>query len=220
MPREFFQKLALYSLLPCILAFVAMFLNGLFQPQLQWNVKLLENQGETYRIENLGVNTTTLLNMPDIQAYSKEGYRCGYAVDWVYVQNQALQEKLNLEKWVNANNGFTSWVTFLAILHAVVNAIYLLKQKTGWVEVFVITLLTAIAIVMLITVLGPIKGGPVLFCVAQIKTEAELTKISYDGMIYAFLGAAADILAVVIMIARYFQKTNFDQVNEKISTDH
>ncbi|MGC1375193.1 MAG: hypothetical protein WA821_03165 [Anaerolineales bacterium] len=215
MPKALFQKLALYSILPCLLVFLAMFLNGLFQPRLQWNVKLLENKEGLERIENLGESTTALFQLPVMGGYSKEGYPCAGAVDWVYVQNKLLQDKSILEGWVNINNSFALGVTFLAILLAIANAMYLLKlkQKAGWGGIFAITFLVAISVIVLITVLGPIKTGDI-FCLVPIKAEAELTKISLDGMSYAFLGAIVNILAIIVLVKRYLQKTGFDQVDD------
>lgn len=216
MPKEFVQKLALYSILPCILAFAAIFLNGLFQPKLQWQVKLLESQGEpTYRIDYLEISTTDLLSLPHMTAYLKEGYGgCGVGVDWVYVENKLFQDKSILQNWVSINNNFASWLVFLSVFNAAISAVYLLKQKTGWLEVFVILLLAAISVIGLITVLGPL-GSYDVFCWIQVKAEAQLKTISYDGIIYAFMGAFVAIIAGIVLISRFiFLKFPSNQTKE------
>src|SRR5690349_16003293 len=216
MPRGLWQKLALYSILPCLLVLIAIFLNGLFQPEFQWKLKLLESEGESYRIENLETNKTILFDQPSLRVSSKEDWPCATHTDVVYIQNKLIQDRLTLEKWIDTNNGFTFTVLLLAILHAFGNAIYLvIKQKVNFIDVLFIVFFICIGAIMLVTVFGPLISGGQFACWAQVKVEAELTKISFDGVIYPIIGVIINILAIIIMAKQYIPKSIWSQIDEE-----
>jgi len=206
MLKEQLQKLALYSILPCVLAGFAIFLNGLFQHQFTWQLKLLDIQGESFRIEPLGTYTTTLFGKPYLSVYSKEGWLCGSTTEVVYVQNKSLQDRATLEKWFDARTGFTFIILLLVILHAAGDGFYLLKQTIGWGKALTAILLVAIGAIAIISLLGPIRPGPQFGCWARAKVQAELTNISSDGMIYPDVGAILSIAAVLLVGIGYIPK--------------
>lgn len=221
MTKELLQKLVLYSILPCILATAAIFLNNLFQPQLHWRLKLLENKETFSRIEGLDNNITTLFNEPSVKAYL--GYEdcptAFYYGKMIYVQNQPLQNKLLLEKWVQTNSNFTGILLFLAFIQAGGDAylLFIYKRVNPGTSVAIL-LLVAIVIIGLVSIFGPIKGGGVFcFIPQEVKVEATLTSMSLDGLFYIFIGGIANILATIIMIKRYLTKPVFEQTAESTS---
>lgn len=197
------RKRMIYLLLPCVLAFAAMFLNGLFKPQFHWQVRLLESSLEPYQIEGLGEQTGPLFAGPEVRASSSRYYRCARTPDIHYVQNQLLDDKLTIEDRVTLNNGFASWVAFLAVFQIFVYILYRLKQKLGWVASIAFIFLFAIVAIALITVLGPINGIVHFDCISQIKVQAELMSMSLDGVFYPLIGAFLNSVAVVMMIKFY-----------------
>ena len=224
MTKELLQKLTLYSILPCILAIAAVFLNNLFQPQLHWQLKLLEHKDETFsRIDGLDNNTTTLFTEPFVRAYlNNEDEGCQTTVYYgkmVYIQNKSLQDKLLLEKWVQINRTFTGILLFLMIIQAGGDAYLLLiykrvKQSTA----AMLIVLVGIAIMILISMLGPNHVIGVFCSLPQeVKVEATLTSMSLDGLFYFLLGGIANILALILMIKHYLPKPIFEQTTESTS---
>lgn len=197
------RKRALYLLFSCVLACAATFLNGLFKPELHWQVRLLESSGENYRIEGIGEQTSSLFQKPLITTYSEEGYRCLRAGDTIFVQNKLLQDKLTLENWVNLNNGFASWVMVLAVFQVIGYIFYLLQQKLSCGYMIAFIFLAAIVVIALVTVSGPLTSGPHFSCASKMKAEAELMSISLDVILFPFSGAFLNVLAVIMMVKFY-----------------
>ena len=220
MTKELLQKLALYSILPCILAIAAVFLNNLFQPQLHWQLKPLENKEAFSQIEGLDNKITTLFKEPFVRAYSNEAYGCPlYDGQMVYVQNKLLQDKLFLEKWIQINNNFTAILLFLAIIQAGGDTYLLfIYKRVNWGTTVIILILVAMVIIELVSIFGPITSGGDIFCLIQkAKVEATLTSMSLDGLFYLFIGGIANILALIIMVKRYLTKPVFEQPSESTS---
>lgn len=204
MPRERLTKLAIYSLLPLLLAILAISLNSLFQPQFQWKLKLLEIPGESYRIEGLGANTTVGFDQPRLDAFSKDEETCITTTDVIYTRNQLMQDRSTIQKWVDADFDTAFALLLLAVLHAVGNSIYLLiKQRTDWAIVGVIGVLAVIAVIALVTLLDPLTSLPQVACLLHLKAQAELTSISLDGLVYPILGTGLNMAALVVMVKRY-----------------
>lgn len=221
MSKELLQKLALYSILPCILAIAAVFLNNLFQPQLHWQLKPLEHKDMFSQIEGLDNNRTTLFNEPVIRVHIKGQEWCSteyYYGKMIYVHNKPLQDKFFLETLVRINNVFTGILLFLTIVQAGGDAYLLfIYKRVNWRTTVALLLLVAIVIIGL-SVLVPLKNyGVMCFIPQEVKVEATLISMSLDGLFYLFIGGIVNILATIIMVKRYRTKPVFEQTAESTS---